>query len=433
MLKKNFTFFVPIFITILFQNLNLTIDSVMINNYNSRGTEVIGIAGSIINILGPIFFAIVIGINSYNVQYYAKKEYDILKKFTGIILLIIIPFSLLMFLILSIFDKQILSILVDINSDIGILVLTYFSIIKFDLLIIPLELMFTYQFRTLKLPKISLRVVFCQIFLNIIFNFLLIYYFNLGFFGAGLATIISKLICLFITYKYAIYIKSPFIGTFKELFTIDHKLIKRVIYTILPLISVEFMFGLSRFLTTKVYLLTGLAGYGAYVIANRIMMNFNGLVIAPANVCGIIMGEGIVLDDKKQMKKRIKSLIYFLLIIIGCLLLITIIAPIFIKLFNTTNDIKLITQCIYLLGIYMMLRIPVASIISVLKAGGDNRFVLFLDGGLTLFVIVPLMFYLQYKYNFNISLLMMITILDMFLKLVIGLLRLKQGKWNNKL
>ena len=432
MLKKNFTFFLPIFITILFQNLNLTIDSIMINNYNPRGTEIIGIAGSIINILGPIFFAIVIGINTFNVQYYAKKDYEILKKFTGVLLILIIPFSILMFTILTIFDQEILSILVDTNSDIGILVLTYFSIIKFDLLIIPLELMFTYQFRTLKLPKISLRVVFCQIILNIFFNFLLIYQLNLGFFGAGLATIISKLICLYITYQCAKYVKSPFIGTLKEIFDLDQKLIKKVFWTIAPLISVEFMFGLSRFLTTKVYLLTGI-GYGAYVIANRIMMNFNGLVIAPASVCGIIMGEGIILDDKKQMKKRIKSLVYFLLIIMFILAIITMFSPYLIKLFNINTNINLITKCIYLIGLYMLIRIPVASIISVLKSGGDNRFVLFLDGGLTLFIIIPLMFYCEYSYNFNVIQLIQITIIDMFLKLILGLFRLKQGKWNNKL
>lgn len=432
-IKSIFSLFVPIFIAISLQTLSVTIDSVMINHYNPLGTQAIGIASSITMIIGPVFFAIATGINSFSVQYYAQQKTIELKQLMGIAISIILPVVFGCFLLFSLTEKTIVNSLVSIDTPTGQLAYEYFTIFKWSVFLSPFEILFTNQYRAIKKPQVSLVIGFIQLLVNCLFNWILIYQMNMGIGGAAIATLISKIVYIAINYIYSWYIKSPFIGTFKEMFSFNPSFIKKVIIVTSPLLIVEFMYGLSKFFITKIFLLTGVLGYGAYIIANRIAMSFNGLVIAPSQISGIVMGEKIVSNDDKLIKKQLHIIIKFLLIIASVLAILTLtVMPYSIKYFNVDNNISftLIKYLIYLNGLYMILRIPVASMIATLKAGGDNRFVILLDAGITFIFTLPVM-YLCAKNGMGVIGVSVVMVFDMVIKIIVGVLRIKTDKWKN--
>lgn len=431
-LKSLFSLFVPIFIAISLQTLSVTIDSVMVNHYTPLGTQAIGIASSITMIIGPVFFAIATGINSFSVQYYAQNKSIELKQLMGIACSLICPVVVVCFLIFSLSEKNIINMLVDLNTAVGRLTYDYFRIFKWSVFLSPFEILFTNQYRAIKRPQVSLVIGFIQLLVNCIFNVILIYWCNLGVAGAALATLISKVIYIVINYVYSLHIHSPFIGTMQEMFSFKFNFLKQVAIITAPLLLVELMYGISKFLTTKIFLLTGIVGYGAYIIANRIVMSFNGLVIAPSQVSGIVLGEKIVSRDNHLIKEQLKIIVKFLGIV-GVILtiLIVFVMPLSIPLFNVEpNSYPLITVLILLNGLYMILRIPVASMISILKSGGDNRFVIFLDAGITFIFTLPLMYFCAVN-HLGVILISTVMVFDMVIKIIIGTLRIKTDKWKN--
>lgn len=106
--------------------------------------------------------------------------------------------------------------------------------------------------------------------------------------------------------------------------------------------------------------------------------------------------------------------------------------PYSIKYFNVDNNISftLIKYLIYLNGLYMILRIPVASMIATLKAGGDNRFVILLDAGITFIFTLPVM-YLCAKNGMGVIGVSVAMVIDMVIKIIVGVFRIKTDKWKN--
>lgn len=438
-IKTLFALFFPMFLATSLQQLSLTMDSVMINQYTAEGAQAIGIASSVTTIIQPVFFAIATGVNSFSVQYYALNKKHELKQLMGIAVSIICPVVIGCFLVFLFFENDIIGSLVDINTSVGQLTLDYFSIIKWVIFLSPFEILFTNQYRAIKKPHVPLVIGFIQMVINFIFNIILIYgvggYLELGIVGAALATLISKLAYILITYLYSIKIKSPFIGSVKEMFSFEFGFLKKVVIITLPLVIVEFMFGLSKFIYTKIFLITGALGYGAYIVAQRISMTFNGLVMAPAQVSGIVMGEKIVSRDNNLIHQQLKTLIKFIAIVGLSLLTITLfVMPNSIGLFNVTdnNMIALIKQLVIINGIYMILRIPVASMIATLKSGGDNRFVILLDAGISFIFTIPVMYFLAIK-GVGVIGLSLVMVGDMIIKIIIGTIRIKTDRWKNVL
>lgn len=78
----------------------------------------------------------------------------------------------------------------------------------------------------------------------------------------------------------------------------------------------------------------------------------------------------------------------------------------------------------------MILRIPVASMIATLKAGGDNRFVILLDAGITFIFTLPVM-YLCAKNGMGVIGVSVVMVFDMVIKIIVGVLRIKTDKWKN--
>lgn len=438
-IKNLFILFFPIFLSITLQNISLTIDSIMVNRYVGYGAEAIGVASSLINIIGPIFFAIASGINIYYVQYFALQKKEELKQLTGIGIYSILTVSFLAMFLFFFIENSIFHNLIGNNSILFDATINYFTIFKFVIFLTPFELLFNNQFRVLKKPKLALYLSCIQIIVNIIFNAILIFGYGdiqaMGLQGAAIATLLSKVVFLVMAFVLLKHLNSPFLGKMNEMLNVNKSLFIKVIKNTIPLLLVETMYGFSKFFITKIFLLTGVLGYQAYIIANRITMTFNGLVIAPAQIAGIIIGETITSQDNNLINKQLNILKQFLFII-GIILSFAIIfiSPILLKIFNVTDFsvLNIIKILIILNGIYMILRINVASNISILKAGGDNRFIILLDSGITILFILPIMYFLA-KNGCSPIILCIIMIIDMIIKIALGQLRLKTNKWKNLL
>ncbi len=430
--------FFPIAMAIILSNISSFIDTAMVSNYNVLGISAINSANQIMVAFGPVFFGIMTGVNIFTVQYYARGEYDNLKHLVGIAITFMFPFAIFLVMIMATLPEEIITFFIKDNQEVVQLGVDYFVFFKYYILLLPVEMLFMYQFRAIKQPKIPLRMGVIQTILNVLLNWMFIFGNlgapELGILGAGLATFLARFITLIFYLSYSISIKVPFLAKLSELFAYDRKLFKKVLIATLPLIILELGFGFSRVLIAKVFALTGVIGFTAYSIAARTSFLINALVIATANVSGILVGGALSKEDK-DLDIIIKDLFKFMFLAATAILILSIfVLPLVIKLFGVSEQYySMIRLLLISNGIYMALRVFVSSYISMLKAGADNYFVIFLDAGITYLVAIPLVYIGFFIFDLGIVVLVSLLILEMVVKVIGGHYRFSQNKWRVKL
>jgi Na+-driven multidrug efflux pump len=73
-------------------------------------------------------------------------------------------------------------------------------------------------------------------------------------------------------------------------------------------------------------------------------------------------------------------------------------------------------------------------IFSSLRAGGDSRFLTFLDAGILWLVGLPLAYVLVYILKLdNLPIILLIVQIEQVIRLIIGSIRVKKGSWLNNL
>ncbi len=433
--------FWPIALTMLLTNTLSFVDTIMISNYNIIGVSAITTATQIQFIFGPIYFAILMGVNVYTVQYYTRKDYSLLKKLSGIGLTLLFGLVSINFIVILFFEPYLINFFVEENSSIAILAANYMYFFKFSLLLMPIDMFFSYQYRAIKKPKIPLVIGTMQSFINIIFNFFLIYgigiFPELGITGAAISTLLSRSIVVCIHIIVAKKINAPFIGKFNELFSYNKELFKEVFFNALPLMIVELGFGLSNVIYLKIYAMTSIVEFTAYNIVKSISFLINAFVIATANVSGIIAGSTIaVLKDGQEdkLKDQMKDLFKFMgLNSIIILIISFIFLPLLIPIF--TKDIEYYAYMKKLLminGIWMAIRVFSSSIIAILKSGNDNHFVMLVDAGSSYLFGIPITLIVYFIFTPSIVVLRSMIILEVICKLTLGIYRYNKKKWVRK-
>ncbi len=419
------------------------VDSFMVGRYDLMGVSAITTTTQIQFLFGPVYFAILMAVGIYTVQYHSSNKTKKLKQLAGIALILLIIVNIINYSFAVFLGNDVINYLTPNDPD-GVytakLGIEYLEWFKYSLLVLPYNLFFVYQFRAIKNTKIVLYLSFFQSILNIVLNFFLIYgifiFPELGIKGSGIATFISRLVVTLLFLLYAINKKAPFIGRLSEMFSFKSSFFMEVFQSALPLILVELGFGLGNVIYLKIYSLSGSLGFNAFNITKSISFIINAFVIATASTAGIMAGTYIAKEEnKKNVKEQMRKVFRFITLnSIVIILISTFILP-FIVLFFTKDPkyLKLTTQLLFINGIWMSLRVYSSSFISILKSGNDNKFVLFLDAGLTYLVGIPLTLIVYFVFHPGIIVLRSVILVEFAIKVFVGYSRYKKGIWIKKL
>lgn len=434
--KHIWDLFIPLAISIFLLNIQTFVDSVIIANYDIYAVSAVSIATQITSLFGPIFFGIISGANIFIVQYYASNRHALVTKVLGIALTFIIPIAFFTLFCLTMFDEQIIGFFVDPASTVGVMSIQYLEIYKWVLFLIPFDMIFTYQFRAMKMTKIPMKIGVIQTIVNIVLDICLIYglafFPEMGIVGAAYATLIAKFVSLGLGIFYAMYLKAPFITSPMKYFNFNNELFKDVKKAILPLILIEMGWGFGRILTTKIMVSTGVDQFTIYSLARQISFLVNFLVMATANVSGIMTGS--VLGKGEDVTKSQKELFSFIkLMSVLVLLLHFIVLPILMPLFGVESEFYKITYLVIIAnGLFMALRVFSSSFIAILKSGGDNNFIIIIDIGVTYLIMLPSLWFCAYVLDFGVVALSFVLCSEMVFKTLIGYYRYKTKKWIKK-
>ncbi len=437
-LRELFELFWPIALSMLLTSILGFLDSAMMSHYDTYGVSAINFASQFLMIFGPAFFGIVTGINIYTVQYYQRKEYRHLSDFFKLGLVLMLPVALLYFTLVQLFNVQIINFFIDSSSHTGQMAIDYLKIISFNTFLMPIDMMFIYQFRAIKKPKIPLVISTLQSITNIILNFFLIFgifgFPELGISGAAIATVLTRLIYVFVQITIANRLKAPFIQNFRSKFSLEFSFIKEMLKRIWPLVLVELGFGIARVIYTKLYSYAPIDQYNAMQIAQLISFMLNSLVIATASASSILMGSELAKHEDGDVDNTLKNIWSFMAIAsVLILVLSSIFLPLAIPFFETNNQELLVHKLIVVNAIYMAIRVLSSGIIALLKSGGDTKKLFLIDAGMSYLVGIPLTALVLLFHGNGILALKVALISEVIAKAIVGLNRMRQNIWRHKL
>lgn len=383
-----------------------------------------------------VSWACAAGVGIFSVQFFGAKDFKNLKKSFGLSIILAVISGLFWLLLATFFGRWILNFYIQDQTVIenGLL---YLNIAKFSYIPLALGFAFNIIYRNINQPKIPLIVGIMAMIVNIIINYVLIFGLcglpRMGIQGAALGTCIAHSFALIVNFIFAYYTKQPFVGTFKEMFSLDYHFVRPIMQKTQSIIFNELLFGFGSTLFIKAFGALGTSSMDAYYVGAKISDIFyafaNGFSNAVAAIIGISLGSGEVEKAKREgdylMSMALIMSMFSMAFIYSA-------SRLLVGIFDL-ESVKVINEAILIVKVFALriaMRFFIVIIFSSLRAGGDSKVLTLLDSGLMWAVGIPLAFISVHIFQIqSIAVVFLICQIEHVLRIYLGLKRYQGGQW----
>lgn len=429
----------PIIIqNLITSSLNMA-DTVMVGKLGEVEIAAVGIANQYFFIFSMILTGLCGGCSVFISQYWGKKDLINIKRMLGLglisALLISIVFMAAGFVnpekIISLFNKD--SIVVDLGGK-------YLSIVLFSYIFTAITFIYSYSLRSIGNTVAPLIVNIAALLSNVFLNYALIFGgFGapaLGVEGAAISTLISRVIeatiLLFLVYKG----KGVFAASLKELIDVNRNFLKKSYKIILPVLLNDVFWAMGSLIYSIVYGRMGTEATASIQICNTVSNMFMVVAFGMASASAIMVGNSIGEGKEEQAieyAKKFMQISLLVSIILGLSLALT--APLILKLFNVSSEVRNSTLImLYIISFIFIVRFSgMVIIVGILRGAGDARSSLIIEGSTMWFIGVPLTIIGAFLLKLPVHLVYALAILEEVVKFILGLIRLKSGSWINNI
>lgn len=286
------------------------VDVIMISTIGESAISGVSLVDSINALIFGLFASFSTGGAIVLTHFIGRKDYTLGKKAASQLVIITTFISITLSIIAFFDNKSLISFFFgNIDMDVMNYASTYFLITALSFPMISLYNSFSSIFRAMGNTKISLYVSLIANLVNIVGNAIFLFVFNWGVAGVAIATLLSRIVASAIMFY--LLNKGNFIikVNFKDIFTIDSKIIRRIMSFGLPNSFEGFIFQIGKILVTGVISALGTSAIAANAIAN----NITSFTIIPGNAIGIgiitVVGQAFGTGNIKLTKSYTKLLL----------------------------------------------------------------------------------------------------------------------------
>lgn len=435
-LKKVLALTIPMIMQQLVETFVGLADSMMVSEYSQLGVSAVQVASQWEWVSSSLSFGICSGVGIYVAQFFGSKDYVNLRKSFGLMLILSLivatPFTLAAIFFPKVICGFYISDLAVIDEASKYLVITALSYV-----FVMISFTYNYTYRCIGKTKVTMVVSSFVVLLNCFINYLLIFgHFGLpkmGVAGAAMGTLISRAIGSFIFYLYSKQTHQVFIGKPKEMFHIQISTYMPLFRRIFPTVANEGFFGLGQSLFVKAFGMLGAGAVASVAIADRISNIFFMVIWAIVSAVQAMIGAELGKNDTEQAQiyaRKFLKLSFYTTIALGIGLLITAFPLVNLLYHNESSTVK--TAAAYILMAYALkicLRLFNAVIFGFLRAGGDTKYLAFLDSGILYLVGIPLAFICVGVLHLDIISTILIVQLEQAVRIFLAFRRYQAGYW----
>ena len=430
---------VPIIIQqLMFSGLNL-LGVVFVGQKGDASVAAVGLAGQVAFLLNLVHFGIISGAAMFTAQFWGRRDVPNLRRVLGLCLMLAISASFIFFTLAQLFPSQILHIY---SKDAAVIELGTSYIRTFSWTFIFFAITFSYSFvmRSTGDVKTPTTISVAALILSSFLSYSLILgrfgFPELGIQGAAIAAVIARLLecvtLLIVTYLS----KSPVAASLHELTDFDSKFFRKVINPMLPVILNELFWALGITTYNIIYGRMGTTSYAAMNIVSTIEQMAFVLFIGISNATSVLVGNRIGAgkeDEAYVYAGRSLGLGIMGGLLIG-LLLQLVKGPV-LSLYKVSPEvIENAGHVINVITFFLWVRVNnMTIVVGILRAGGDTRFSLFLDGIIIWLVGVPMAYLGANVWHLPVYLVYLCAMSEEVAKWFLGLARYRSKKWINNL
>lgn len=412
---------------------------VMVGQKGETAVAAVGLAGQVFFLLNLVLFGLGSGSAIFTSQLWGRRDIRQLRKVLGLCLEISMAVSLLFFGLSEFFPTQILRIY-TLDERVIALGADYLRIYAWSFLFFTFTYIYSIVLRTTGEVRLPMFVSVAALVLNTFLTYGLIFgeagLPAMGVQGAALAVLISRVLESSALLILTILIRSPIAASLGELLTFDFGFVAAVIRPVAPVALNEFLWSLGTSAYSVVYARMGtgsIAAIGMISTIDGLAFAFiNGISAATAILVGNRIGSG---KEKIAFQYAGRGLGVGAAagLTLGGAALVA--AGYVLDLFKVSALVLQDAQTILIIyGAFLWLRsMNSIMVVGVLRAGGDTRFCLFLDGIIIWIIGVPSAVAGAFLFHFPVYWVYALVMSEEVAKWILGLPRYFSGRWIHNL
>ena len=423
---------------LMFAILNL-VGVILVSQKGDASVAAVGLAGQIAFLLNLVHFGIISGAAMFTAQFWGKRDILNLRRVLGLCLMLAIVASLIFFVLAQFLPAEILRIY---SRDPAVIALgtSYIRTFSWTYLFFAITFSYALVMRStgdVKTPTlVSVGALIISTFLSYSLIFGKFGFPELGIQGAAVAAVIARFLeCVtLLTVTYAR--KSPVAASLRELTNFDRVFFGKVIKPMLPVILNELFWSLGITTYNIIYGRMGTQSYDAMNIVSTIEQVAFVVFIGISNATSVMVGNRIGAgkeDEAYVYAGRSLGIGIVGGVFLGLVLQLVKIP--FLSLFNVSPDvIQNAGSILNVVTLFLWIRVTnMTTVIGILRAGGDTRFSLFLDGIIIWIVGVPMAYLGAFVLDLPVYFVYLFAMSEEATKWVFGIRRYLSRKWINNL
>lgn len=438
---------VPIMIQNGITNFVGLLDNIMVGRIGTEQMSGIAIVNQLLLVFNLAIFGAISGVGIFGAQFYGCKDHKGVQQAFRCKIYICAAIVLIGILILAVDGEQLILLYLHGEENGNALQATlgygrqYLWVMLVGLVPFGIEEIYASTLRECGETKIPMLAGVIAVFVNLLFNYILIFGKfgapQLGVVGAAIATVISRYVqaAVVVVWTHTHVEKMPFIvGAYRE-FKIPGQLAGNVLKKGTPLMINEILWAIGMATLTQCYSMRGLDAVAALNISTTISNLFSVIYMAMGSAISIIVGQLLgagKMQEAKDTDTRLIAFSIFSCLVLGGLLIL--LAPLFPALYKTTDAVKALAASLLRVAAGCM---PLAAFMHAsyftLRTGGKTIVTFLFDSVFLWCVSVPVAYVLSRFTGLPmVPLYLSCQLLDI-IKCVIGFILVKKGVWINNL
>jgi len=412
---------------------------VFVGQNGATSVTAVGLAGQLAFLLNLVHFGIISGAAMFTAQFWGRNDIPNLRRVLGLCLMIAVSTSLIFFTLAQLIPAQILSIY---TKDTAVIALgtNYIRTFSWTFLFLSITVSYGFVLRSTGNVKIPTTISIIALIISTILTYILIFgkfgFPNLGIQGVAVAAVIARAIECIALFIFCYTQKTPVAATLRELTDFDVVFIGKVIKPMLPVIFNELFWALGITTYNIIYGHLGTDSFAAMNIVSTIEQLAFVMFIGVSNATSVLVGNRI--GAGKYEEAYVYGGRSLGIGIIGGLiagLLLQLIKTPILALYNVSPDvIANASNVINVISFVLWIRVNnMTIVIGILRAGGDTRFSLFLDGVIIWLVGVPMAYLGANIWHLPVYFVYLCAMSEEATKWILGINRYFSRKWIHNL
>lgn len=430
---------IPIAIQSLITSSLGMVDSIMVGQLGAASIASVGVGNKITQVLTLILQGFGSGAAIFAAQYWGRKDRNGIKKMLFLSFLIMGMVSLVFTLFISIFPNVFVSIFTN-DPDVVGPSSQFLRILSISYFFTALTILFATILKTMGEVRVPLYISILAIGLNSGLNYFVIFghmgFPRLGIEGAAMATCLARVIqCLLLFFLILKHLNISIRG-FNWRKAFDVPLFKDYLTVAIPSIINHTFWTLGQTAYFWIYAHMGTDQLAAVTLIDPLLSFFMAWFIGLSDAASVMVGNSIGADDEERAfanAKRFVLLTFLFSLVAG--LAVFFASPVFISIYNVNAEVVHFAHAILLTYIFIISAqmLNMVNNIGVLRAGGDTKFVMYLDMLGVWLVGLPLAAGGAFVFHLPIFIVYGLANSHEYARAVIGIRRTLSKKWIRKI